>query len=305
MSLILASLLLMGPISEGGLALATAPKGAEVVVLRYRLDAANAGATALDDAHVTIAVPLPDTASQRLTRVTVTGPGGDANWVPGLDKAAVTVPIGHLEPGAHAVVTVSAEVAVGLGARDRRAPWDGPIDGVDAPSAAVQAIVAALPAGKKDARVRAIYDLLSQRLRPDGFRATRRQVDTSLSMGRGDCTDLALVAVAVARAAGLPARFVNGWLVERSMIVDADLFHDWAEVYDGARWHVLDLHAQVYDPSAPHRVVLRYEGRRPTARPVSASPLDGLVRYYADSPTLDLRMLPASSSPTTPSRRRP
>lgn len=319
MSLVLASLLLMGPISEGGLALATPPKGAEVVVLRYRLDATNTGAAALDDAALTVAVPVPTTAGQRLTRVSATGPGGDAVWAPGVDKAAVIVPLGHLEPGAQAVITITAEVAVGLLGREGKGAWDGPIAGIDyGVTTSVSALVGDLGPGKGEARVRAIYDLLSQRVKPDGFRAARRAVDTTLTLGRGDCTDLALVTVAVARVAGLPARLVNGWLVDRSMIVDADAYHDWAEVFDGARWHVLDVHAQVFDPKAPHRVVLRYEGRRerarpgnpkaergPGAQPPAADPLEGLVRFSASSPALTVRMLPAISSPIAPSRRQP
>jgi transglutaminase-like putative cysteine protease len=62
---------------------------------------------------------------------------------------------------------------------------------------------------------------------------------TVLDNKAGDCTEHALLFVALARAAGLPARGVGGVAFVEG---DKPLFgwHAWAEVYDGTQWVSVD-----------------------------------------------------------------
>lgn len=64
------------------------------------------------------------------------------------------------------------------------------------------------------------------------------------SADTGYCVHFATGAVVLLRAAGIPARYVTGYLAwtkaEGWATVTADRAHAWAEFYDGERWQILD-----------------------------------------------------------------
>lgn len=70
---------------------------------------------------------------------------------------------------------------------------------------------------------------------------SRDKASEVLTAGKGDCTEHALLFVALARAAGIPARGVHG-LVYASYGdgVHALYWHAWAEVRDGEEWIAVD-----------------------------------------------------------------
>jgi transglutaminase-like putative cysteine protease len=61
---------------------------------------------------------------------------------------------------------------------------------------------------------------------------------SALRTGEGVCQDHAHVYCAAARAAGVPARYVSGYLFAGDMGAAAS--HAWVEAFDGARWIGLD-----------------------------------------------------------------
>ena len=70
------------------------------------------------------------------------------------------------------------------------------------------------------------------------------------SADTGYCVHFATGAVVLLRAAGIPARYVTGYLAQTKAegwaTVTADRAHAWAEFYDGERWQILDA-----TPAAP------------------------------------------------------
>lgn len=60
-----------------------------------------------------------------------------------------------------------------------------------------------------------------------------------LERGAGDCTEHALLFVALARAAGLPARRASGWMYA-NLGTPAYHGHAWAQVHDGHQWMGID-----------------------------------------------------------------
>lgn len=63
---------------------------------------------------------------------------------------------------------------------------------------------------------------------------------TILERKEGDCTEHTLLFVAVARAAGLPAREVGGLALGQSRGKPVLAWHAWAEYHDGNRWRAVD-----------------------------------------------------------------
>ena len=62
----------------------------------------------------------------------------------------------------------------------------------------------------------------------------------ALRQRRGDCSEYACLVVALCRAAGIPARMVEGYVSDRSFAPKPMDFHDWAEVLVDGQWRVVD-----------------------------------------------------------------
>ena len=68
----------------------------------------------------------------------------------------------------------------------------------------------------------------------------------TFALGRGVCQDHTPVKLACARARGLPARYVSGYLYTDS---DEHLAsHAWAEVYLEGKWYCFDVSNQLFSP---------------------------------------------------------
>lgn len=57
---------------------------------------------------------------------------------------------------------------------------------------------------------------------------------SAFAQGRGVCQDYAHILIALLRAEGIPARYVNG------LIIGEGATHAWVEVHDGTSWHGID-----------------------------------------------------------------
>jgi transglutaminase-like putative cysteine protease len=116
-----------------------------------------------------------------------------------------------------------------------------------------------------------LHQLSEQILTAVPYGAVPTDVTTSaeaaLSGGGGVCQDHAQIFIAAARHAGIPARYVSGYLMMDDRI-DQDASHAWAEVHvDGLGWVAFDVSNSI---SPDERYVRLAVGRDSTdAAPVS------------------------------------
>ena len=73
-----------------------------------------------------------------------------------------------------------------------------------------------------------------------------------LAEGRGDCTEHALLFVALARAAGIPARQVHGLVHTDTGAGPALYWHEWAEILLDGRWVAVDPTFGQFPADATH-----------------------------------------------------
>jgi len=236
------------------IAVSTAPKNAELTVLRWRYAVSGTGAAASFEA----ALPRPRHGGWALVRLQATEAARLQKDAAG--NLTLAVDALALGAGETRIVTVTAELAAVTPVAGTAAAIEGASSLLDLESVRPLAaqVISAAPARRLDV----LWETLTQRLEPEGFLASPRRVKTTLSLGRGDCTDLALVVVSVARASGLPARLATGWNVDGSGLLGPDAYHDWAEVHDGTRWRVLDLHSRRFDPEPGTRVATHIDDVR-------------------------------------------
>ncbi len=73
------------------------------------------------------------------------------------------------------------------------------------------------------------------------YGASHDRASDVLRAGKGDCTEHSVLMVALARAAGIPARGVHGLVYARyDDKVDALYWHAWVEVRSGGEWIAVD-----------------------------------------------------------------
>lgn len=132
------------------------------------------------------------------------------------------------------------------------------IESDDAKIAALAADLAAKDPKDARARIAATLDLVKRTLAPSPYGGDDRGARAALASGRGDCTEYADLFVALCRAQGLPARCVEGFVIDSPETHK----HDWVEVWeDDARGFLpldpfhADLGKSALD-QAPNRYLL-------------------------------------------------
>ena len=68
-----------------------------------------------------------------------------------------------------------------------------------------------------------------------GATDVQTRADEVLALGRGVCQDFAHVLLAACRSAGIPARYVSGYLYDPTLRGDNAASHAWVDVWDDAR----------------------------------------------------------------------
>ena len=87
---------------------------------------------------------------------------------------------------------------------------------------------------------RRIHDWISKHSEYSGYLRDARGALDALEQRRGDCTEYMYLFIALARANGIPARGMAGYLVERDAVIRADTFHNWAEFCADGAWRIAD-----------------------------------------------------------------
>lgn len=111
------------------------------------------------------------------------------------------------------------------------------------PDAAIHAFAAEFAAGAE--RLTVLHDMLGALNRRMTFDAGRTDAGTTAAdafhLGHGVCQDFAHVFIAGARALGIPARYVGGYLVQADGGLQNEAGHAWAEAHvPGLGWVAFD-----------------------------------------------------------------
>jgi|GEM_PF-2675069 len=288
-------------LSLGALALAAlAPSvahGADPTLLRFRVEVRNPSTSPVTDATVDVAVPIA-AAGQRLARLSGSLPvervAGDGGQV----LARVTLPT--VPPGGRVPLTVDAWLAAG----DAAVAGVGlltPTAGVPSDAPEILAVVPIAARGDDDlSRVRGVYRFVRQRVSDDGYHARDRGALFALERGTGDCTEMAQLTVALARAAGIPARLAHGYRVDGASLIDPEGYHAFALVDVEGTPRIVDPQAGI-GPDAAARDVAGYVITRLDG-PGDA----GFHRVRASDEALAAALVPRSNpAPTRTAARRP
>lgn len=105
------------------------------------------------------------------------------------------------------------------------------------------------------------YQWVRNNVEDAGYIAQNKGARYAIGERRGDCTEYMYAFIALARANGIPARGVSGFVVENdtAMVASSD-YHNWAEFYDGEKWILVDPYKGVFDDQYGNYVAFRLIG---------------------------------------------
>lgn len=183
-------------------------------------------------------------------------------------------------PLAQKVVHLSTEVELPLLAGRPLAGvptgWLGAERFVEVDDPRIQKLAQGLRRSNERKTAKAIYEWVRDNLEYAGYLAEDLGALHALSTGKGDCTEYAALVVALARALGMPARMLGGYVVDRDIVIRPQDFHNWAELYFEEAWQLADAQKANWLQAPEQYVVFRIYGADSGGR------LDGVHRYRMD-----------------------
>jgi Transglutaminase-like superfamily len=119
-------------------------------------------------------------------------------------------------------------------------PWLGPEQFIESDAAEIVLLARKMLRGNDVETVRATYQWIMNELQYEGYVAQDRGALYAARTRTGDCTEYAALLVAMLRANGIPARLLGGFVVDQDALLRSVDYHNWAEVFVDARWHIVD-----------------------------------------------------------------
>lgn len=154
--------------------------------------------------------------------------------------------------------------------------WLVPERFIESDDPAIRTLAAQLGQGNHQGTARAIYDWVRSNLVYAGYLADERGAARAMADRAGDCTEYADLAVALARASGIPARTVGGFVTDRDAAPKASDYHDWAEFHLDGAWRLVDCQKQRWLQPADEYIAFRIH------RGTDLNPIGGAQRFRVD-----------------------
>jgi transglutaminase-like putative cysteine protease len=240
--------------------------------LRFQLAFSNPTASPLLEQVFWAYVPLTSGSYQRLTALSVSMP--HALLEDELGHRIVELRFPRLGPLETKMVSMRADITMLSGRIDVRPPADGQwlaseryIESDDSRIIRLGAELRGVTAFDTASN---IFSWVSTNIRYAGFVADDFGARFALQHGGGDCTEFAYLATALARANGLPARMVGGFVADRIAAPRPEDYHNWAEVFFDGAWWLLDAQKGRWARSVDDYIAFRYHAAH-LANPIGAA----------------------------------
>ncbi len=102
-----------------------------------------------------------------------------------------------------------------------------------------------------------IYHWAANQIQYAGYVSQDKGALQAIETKVGDCTEYMYTVVALARALGIPARGIGGYVYEKDMVVSPTDYHNWAEVYLGDRWQIVDAQNRAFMDDSENYIAMR------------------------------------------------
>lgn len=247
----------------------SAPKAAAVAgearTYLFRYELSNPDLHAVRDATLSVSLPLPSGLGQRVDAIHANYPYSQVRDAEGNSRLIFTFK--DLAPLAHKQIEIKVELHSGLPSEPlllseaSRQVYLRPAALVQSDDPQIQALAQQLSvAGKPKQSARNIYNWAIDNLHYTHNSPIAHGAKVALAQRSGDCTEYMHLVMALARAAGIPARAVSGYVYSQNGVVKAADYHDWAELYLEGRWLLVDAQRQLFVESSPDYLSMVHAG---------------------------------------------
>ena len=240
---------------------------------RFRLGFVNPSGQTLGPQQLWCYLPASLGAAQTLMGASASHPMVLKSDVLGHNYSEILLP--SVAPYARVYIGFEALVRLTGDAATAGAPetWLRPERFIESDDAEIVALAGILQQPQPRATVERIYDWVSHNLSYAGYLADDLGASHALLHRNGDCTEYAYLVAALARAAGIPARMVGGYVEAQDRVLRSIDYHNWAEVLIDGRWEIVDAQRGRLFPPGPSYLRFRFY------RDVATNPI-GLAHRY-------------------------
>jgi transglutaminase-like putative cysteine protease len=187
-------------------------------------------------------LPVQTTAVQRLCDVQTSAPHRLLDDAQG--HTIFELSFDHFPALAQKIVTVTSEVELAAQSRlqdlAQTRPWLGAERFIESDEPRLRALASTLRRSNQRDTVHAIYEWVQLNLIYAGYIPEDLGALQAFLQRRGDCTEYADLVVALARANGIPARMIGGYVTDHDLAPRPQDYHNWAEVYLEGAWRLVD-----------------------------------------------------------------
>ena len=227
-------------------------------ILRFSYTLTNTSADFIPQTEFYSYLPLIIPGSQRIKAVTSSH---DYEILEdGESQRSIKFVLTNLPPYGSKVVNLTIEVQVSaLPQQDsiKEAVYLKAEKYIEVDSSAVQDLVRTFEMAPE----KAAYQWLANNVKDAGYVAENKGARFALEQQSGDCTEHMYAFVALARAKGVPARGVAGFVLEKpAEILTSSSYHNWAEYYDGEKWILVDSQRRVFNDAYRNYIPFRIFG---------------------------------------------
>ncbi len=254
--------------------------------VRYSFAAQNVGAELLADAELRFMAPLPAGVYQELQWVKVNLPNDDRS-TPGQGVVAVHPP--PWPPLQTHLVHVEAVLRMHEQPRDGVSPLNPlylePTPLIESDDFDILWLAATLIGATPTETARNMHRWVRRNVTYSASWRGETGARYTLEHRVGDCTELARLFAALCRAAGMPARVLEGFICHGNRILRPSELHNWVEYHDGSGWRVVDLLQADFNVDPAAYLVMSVWGGSLTV------PEHAFHRFWSNHEDISMRMI--------------
>lgn len=254
-------------------------------VIQYSFTVQNTSARLLPAAELWTFGPVKKTATQQC--LTLEASQEFELVVDELGNQVMHFTFENLPPYGVKIVRVRAELA--LNEVPVEIPGDaqlflGPEKYVEVDALAVKKTAVGLKTDKPLHTAKRIYTWVAGNIEYSGFAGPEKGALAVMESKKGDCTEYMDLFTALARAAGVPARRLGGYVVEANMILKPADYHNWAEFYDNGVWKLADAQKKNFVTRQAGYIAMQIINDKVD------NPMSGFNRFRFEGEGLQVRM---------------
>jgi hypothetical protein len=210
------------------------------IIFRYEIK--NTTDRLLDSIHVSVAIPVVDSARHEITKLDANINGGIEKGVLGDQKYVIELQ--NLPPFSSKILTVKVQVtnrnSLHLDKAESQSLFLAESAAVPFHMSEFSAPISIVRGATELETVKNAYRWVIKHMHYTGYLPKDYGAFYALKNARGDCTEYMHLLAALLRGNGIPTKLVAGYVYNQNSIAVAADYHNWVEVFIGGTWRVVD-----------------------------------------------------------------